>query len=132
MQFIYENNFIHYSRPELSPERLSEKTDYLFVEQPSDDFYCPVVMDLLLQPHLTLCCGNHLSPEAALRLQREEKPCPFCVLPKWSTVLDKHFRRQVKSLRVYCNSKEKGCKWQGYMFDLEHHSCSFADDQVII
>ena len=40
--------------------------DYPFVEQPSDDFFCPVTFSLLLQPHLTSCCGKHLSQEAAI------------------------------------------------------------------
>ena len=37
---------------------------FLFVEQPPADFFCPVTTDLLLQPHLTSCCGNYLSEEA--------------------------------------------------------------------
>ena len=118
--------------PYVSRPKPSSEEYYIFAEEPSDDFFCPVMMGLLLQPHLTSCCGKHLSQEAATRIQREGKPCPLCGVSKWSTLLNKHFRQQVKSLRVYCNFKEKGCKWQGYLSELEHHCriCSF-DCQVI-
>ena len=73
----------------------SVNEDYRFVEEPSDDFFCPVTMGLLLHPHLTSCCGNHISEEAASRIQREGGACPLCKEGDWSTVLNKCFQRQV-------------------------------------
>ncbi|CAI8020848.1 hypothetical protein GBAR_LOCUS12429 [Geodia barretti] len=64
--------------------------DYPFVEEPSDDFFCPVTTGVLLHPHLTSCCGNHLSEEAASRIQRDGGACPLCKKKDWSTVLNKH------------------------------------------
>ena len=95
-----------------------EEKDYLFVERPSEDFYCPVAMTLLLEPQLTTCCGKHLSPEAATRVQREGRPCPMCNAEKWSTVLDKHYQRQVKALPVFCS---RGCQWKGELSELDRH-----------
>ncbi|CAI8028766.1 TNF receptor-associated factor 4 [Geodia barretti] len=107
--------------------RLSPEEDYPFVEKPSEDFFCPVTLGLLLQPHQTSCCGKHLSEESATRIQREGGPCPLCKSPDWSTVLDKHVRRQVKELRVFCRHKEKGCWWKGELSDFTKHvqSCRF-------
>ena len=112
------------SRPKPSPEE-----DYLFVEQPSDDFFCPVTLGLLLQPHLTSCCGNHLSQEAATRIRREGGACPLCNKQSWSTLLNKHFQRQVKSLRVFCRHEDRGCGWQGELAAFHHHveSCPMRD-----
>ena len=51
---------------------------------------CPVTTDLLLQPHLTACCGKHLSKEAALRIKEEQGACPLCKEEKLVTILDKN------------------------------------------
>ena len=106
----------------------SKAEDYIiFVDSPSEEFFCPINSSLLLQPHLTLCCGKHLSEECATRIQGEGGPCPLCKTPDWSTVLNKHFCHQVKELHVFCNHKEKGCWWKGELYNLENHvqSCTF-------
>ena len=110
--------------------------DFLFVEQPSENFFCPVTYGLLLQPHLTACCGKHLSQEAAMKIQGETTiwlqgeggACPLCNMPDFVTLQDKCFLRKVKKLRVFCRHKERGCKWQGELFDLDHHlqSCPYS------
>ena len=112
--------------PEAEP---SPEDDYQFVEEPTDDFFCPVTYGVLLQPHLTSCCGKHLSQEAATRIQREEGACPLCKTRSWSTVLNKHFQRTVYSLRVFCRHEERGCGWQGELAALQHHVqlCPMAD-----
>ena len=99
----------------------SEDEDYPFVEQPSDDFFCPVTMGLLLHPHLTSCCGNHISEEAAARIMGEGGVCPLCKKKDWSTMLNKHFQRQVNSLRVFCRHEDRGCGWQGELGAFHHH-----------
>ena len=99
----------------------SAEEDFPFVEQPSEDFFCPVIYGLLLQPHLTACCGKHLSQEAATRIQREGGACPLCNEPHLTTVLDKRFRRQVNELCVFCRHEDRGCGWQGELSDLERH-----------
>lgn len=108
-----------------------EEEDYPFVEQPPDHFFCPLTTHLLLQPHLTSCCGIHLSQEAATKIQGEGKPCPECNTSGWSTVLNRHFLRQVNSLRVFCRYEESGCEWQGELQDLDSHSCTVSNQVVI-
>ena len=99
----------------------STEQEYHFVEQLSKDFFCPVTLDLLLQPHLTACCGKHLSQEAATRIQRERGACPLCKEPQLDTMLDKNIRRQVNELYVFCRHEDRGCGWQGELSDLERH-----------
>lgn len=93
--------------------------DVPFVEPPSRDYFCPVTYEVMDQPHLTLCCGQHLSEETVTKLEL----CPFCK-SKLSAVLNKHFQRQVKSLRVVCRHKGRGCEWQGEFSSLDHHTKS--------
>ena len=114
---------------------IATEKDYDFVEQPSKDFFCPIMYGLLLQPHQTDCCGGLFSEEAVTRIQGERGACPLCKEPSWNTMLDKRFRRQVYALRVFCRHKERGCGWEGELSVFEQHveSCpkkcfSMADE----
>ena len=108
------------STPDNQPR--SMERDFIFVERPSQDFFCPVSLELLLEPQLTLCCGHHLSLEAATRLQREGKACPMCNGEHWSTMLDKYHRRKVHEVRVRCWHTDNGCAWVGEVNDLKQHA----------
>ena len=111
----------------------STDQEYRFVEQPSKDFFCPVTYGLLLEPHLTACCGKHLSQEATARIQGERGACPLCKESHFSTVLNKHFLRQVHELHVLCRHENRGCGWQGELSDLERHmqSCPMKTAPLI-
>ena len=87
---------------------LSSAEEFDFVEEPSRDFFCPVTLDLLREPHQTLCCGNHISPEAVATLQKSGKPCPLCKKDDLKTVPDKFFKRKVNELKVRCPHKSTG------------------------
>ena len=95
--------------------------EYNFVEQPSRDFFCPVTFDVLLEPYLTECCGNHLSETAYRQLQAQGKPCPVCKEKPLKAVKDKYHKRRVSSLKVRCPHKAEGCEWQGELGSLEKH-----------
>ena len=98
--------------------------EFDFVERPSQDFFCPVSFELLLDPQQTSCCGNHLSLEVATRLQREGKSCPVCNGEQWSAMLDKYHRRRVHEVRVRCWNKDGGCGWVGEVNELRRHAVS--------
>ena len=102
----------------------SIERDFDFVERPSQDFFCPVSLELLLEPQLTSCCGHHLSLEASTRLHREGKACPTCNAEQWSAMLDKYHRRRVHELRVRCWHKDNGCDWVGEVNGLKRHDDS--------
>ena len=105
-----------------STSRLSVEFD--FVERPCQDFFCPVSLELLLEPQLTSCCGHHLSLEAANRLQKEGNACPMCNGESWSAMLDKYHRRRVHQVRVRCWYRERGCVWSGEVSELVRHAGS--------
>ena len=109
------------------------RTDYPFVEQPSGDFCCPYTKGLLLEPYLTSCCGQHLSQEAVARIKKERGKCPLCKMIQWSTMLDKHYQREVNSLLVFCHYKDRGCTWQGELSAFEYHvsSCPMKDTPLM-
>ena len=112
--------------PQLPPASPHEPTtsgpeELDFVNRPSEDFFCPVTFELLLEPHLTLCCGNHLSQRAVTRLKSEGKPCPICKEPDLATVLDKFHRRKVRAVQVHCPHTTGGCEWAGEVGELSQH-----------
>ena len=93
--------------------------EYDFVEKPSQDFYCPVTLELNREPFLTACCGNHLSQEAVTRVQGQ--PCPVCKDRSLNTIPDKYFKRKINELKVRCPNKSLGCEWVGELGDLDRH-----------
>ena len=99
----------------------SSDEEFDFIEEPSLNFFCPVTLDLLREPHQTLCCGNHISPEAVATLQENGKPCPLCQKADLKTVPDQFFKRQVSGLKVRCLNKSAGCRWVGELAGLERH-----------
>ena len=98
----------------------SPEDDFLFVEDPSDDYFCPVTQYLLMEPCLTSCCGKNFSQEAVKKIKKAGKECPNCRSAKWTTMLNIHFQREVKELRVFCQAIE--CFWQGPLSELLYHN----------
>jgi hypothetical protein len=99
----------------------TNQEEFDFVEQPSEDFFCPVTFELLLNPHQTTCCGHHLSEKAVNRLQREGKPCPMCKESKLVTIPDKFFKRKASAIHIRCPYKDSECEWVGEVGGSKQH-----------
>ena len=95
--------------------------EFDFVERPSEDFFCPVTFELLLDPYLTAGCGNHLSQRVMTRLKSEGKLCPICKKPSLATMLDKFHRRKLHAVQVHCPHTPSGCEWVGEVIELSQH-----------
>ena len=96
-------------------------SDCEFVEQTSKDFDCPVCFQLIWNPFLTACCGNHFC-EACVESTKEKcNQCPFCNEKPVSGIIDKKFQRQINELQVYCVHKKHGCLWVGDLGKLTKH-----------
>ena len=98
--------------------------EFNFVERPSQELFCPVSFELLLEPQLTSCCGHHLSLEVTIRLKDEGRACPLCNGEQWQCMLDKNCRRKVHQLRVHCWHMDNGCGWVGEIYGLKVHADS--------
>jgi len=97
-------------------------SEFIFAKPPSEKYFCQVTGELLLNPHLTACCGNHISQQAVSRLQQDKQscPCPFC-RKDLATLLDKSFQRKVLALKVRCQHFKEGCTWIGDLNNLRRH-----------
>ncbi len=96
-----------------------------FIEEPDQDCFCPVNLELLTQPHQTTCCGNHISQQAADKLITEGQPCPMCKEVTFNIQVDKYFKRNtINKLKIRCPYKKSGCEWTGELGDLDQHTTS--------
>ena len=121
--------------------------DYQFVDTPSDMLLCKICHLPSKEPHLSVCCG-HTFCKSCLDGLRQSKPnlslpwsfpeasevvsCPMCRSEDFDTVANKQNERAIKSLRVFCANKDKGCDWQGELNDIFGHlrnsdGCQFEE-----
>ena len=71
-------------------------SEYDFVEELTQDYLCPITLELLRDPQQSTCCGHHFSLEAVIKLQRDKKPCPVCKEPNLLTMPDKFYNRKIR------------------------------------
>ena len=114
--------------------------DYQFVnESPQEILICKICLLVSRNPYLSVCCG-HVFCKSCIEKTKQNtaiiKACPMCRSQEFTTVVNKQVERLVKSLSVFCTNKEKGCKWQGELSDIDSHltstnGCHFEDVQCI-
>jgi len=106
-----------------SPPTSLDESD--FVSKPvNKDFFCPVSLEVMTNPHQTDCCGSHISAGVAERLTKEEKPCPVCKAPTLTTHRDQFFQRIILNEKVRCLHGINGCNWIGPLRESQNHSAS--------
>ena len=99
------------------------RAGFAFVSEPSDDYFCPICVEPLIQPFLT-DCGHYLCYTCRGRLLASGRDqCPECREPNGAkdARLNKHLQRQVNSLKVHCQHHEVGCQWVGELMYLKEH-----------
>ena len=98
-----------------------------FVELPSEEYNCPICLGFLQEPYLTACCGNHFCKECIDNVKETNDKCPLCQAKPLTGVVNKHFKRKLNELKVYCTHKNEGCKWKGDYGKLNQH---LATDKI--
>ena len=101
----------------------SRKCEFVseFVEQTSKDLDCPICFQVLWNPFLTACCGNHLCEVCVKATKEKSNQCPFCNEEPISGIIDKKLQRKINELQVYCLHKKHGCLWVGELGKLAKH-----------
>ena len=109
--------------------------DYNFVDTPHDRFISRICHLPSRDPYLSVCCG-HLFCKSCLGNVRKaaaiSNACPICRDKEFVTFPNKVVDREIRSFLLYCTNKEKGCKWQGELNDINNHlgnsdSCQFEE-----
>ena len=98
--------------------------EYSFVDTLHERYICKVCQLASRDPYLSECCG-HLFCKPCLSdvktVTAITNTCPVCRDEEFKTFRNKAIDREVKDLRIYCTNKEKGCKWQGELNDINNH-----------
>ena len=100
----------------------------LFVELPPDYIKCGVCGNVLRDPHLTECCGRNVCKSCI----EGGGPCPVaeCRRPYVKASFNRKCRNDIDDRRVYCSSKNNGCRWVDRLENLEKHleECGFVEE----
>ena len=92
-----------------------------FVEEPSEDFKCPICLLVLRNPHLTGCCGQNLCESCIQSTRERSSQCPLCRREDYQSMRDLKEKRKILSLEVYCTNRRGGCTWKGTVKEIDDH-----------
>ena len=86
---------------------------YYITEQPGDELFCIICLELPSNPLHTDCCGHTLCSLCAAETKKSTKSCPQCRESPWRSSSDPRIKRYISGLTAYCSNYEKGCGWKG-------------------
>ena len=108
---------------------MGEHYDCEFVETPPKEFECTICLNVLKEPHLNNCCGQHFCRQCIQRIIDDQKPCPLCIEAGFIVILDKKTECKILDLQVKCRNHENGCEWEGELRSLDQHcdTCTYTE-----
>ena len=88
-----------------------------------DMFMCKICHLPSRDAQLSVCCGHTFCKSCLNGMKHgSSKCCPVCREDKnFGVVPNKQVDRKIRSLKVFCTNKEKGCKWHGELNDIKNH-----------
>ncbi|XP_031550171.1 TNF receptor-associated factor 6-B-like [Actinia tenebrosa] len=98
--------------------------DFDFVDKLADDCICKICHLALRQPVQTRCCGHRFCKDCLVEATKRQSECPLDRKPlniEKDVFDDKAAERTVKSLRITCPRRCKGCPWQGELANVKVH-----------
>ena len=111
---------------DLDLSRMAGGYEYNFVETP-DELLCLVCHHIAREAHQLECCGKVFC-KTCINDDRISS-CPNCREPSPRIFRDLRSSRDIKRLRVSCESEEQGCNWSGSLEEYESHEgeCGFEE-----
>ena len=99
------------------------------VETLPKDLECSICLNVLREPNLNDCCGQHFCQACIQRIIDDNKPCPLCNEANFTVILDKKTQRKILELLVKCRRHQSGCEWVGELKSLEEHCgiCEYVE-----
>ncbi len=80
-----------------------------FVDKVPEDHHCTICTNVLMDPVLTGCCGQHFCGGCIKNWLKRQKTCPHCRKANFNFMKDKRMKRAIDSLKIYCPNRSKGC-----------------------
>ena len=94
--------------------------------QAAEDYYCPVCLSLMNEPHLTNC-GHRFCKGCIEPIYHGERKCPICQEPGFKIMPDRDIERRIKELKIRCANHQKGCDWTGKRVNHDNHLLKQCD-----
>ena len=95
-----------------------------FVEDPPQELICQICYNVLQEPHVTDCCGQHFCKcclDSSVNEYTRIKACPHCRERNYKHLIYKPYQRQINELIVYCKNRSRGCLDTMKLGVLEQH-----------
>ena len=103
-------------------ESLNFGYPYQFVDKPLDLLICKICQLVSQDPYETTCCHNTFCKVCIdMASNHGYTSCPLCRQQPVQFAECVQLRRQIMSLHVFCDHKEKGCEWVGEVDAIERH-----------
>ena len=100
--------------------------DYQFVDEKKlpDECTCPICTLVQREAHQVICCGKIYCKSCLdeLKLKSVNFDCPNCrssLRGESKYFPDRNTISKIRHFVIYCNNKDKGCKWEGLLKDFE-------------
>ena len=108
---------------------------YNFVDNPPDHCICKICQHPSRDAYMTgECCRGQTICKSCLdhwQITARNRKCPVCRNKEGAFNKNYPIEREIKSLRVYCINKGKGCRWQGKLKNIDKHiytkGCKFEE-----
>lgn len=95
---------------------------YQFVDKPLDLLICKICQLVSQDPYETTCCHNTFCQQCIDTADNHGyTSCPICRHYPIHTTECVQLRREIESLRVYCDNKNLGCDWIGGVEAIKRH-----------
>ena len=94
--------------------------EYNFVGALPDQLKCSICLHVLIDAHLTSCCGQYFCYSCITEALQRSRACPLCAKP-FTIFRAQNVIRQVDALPVKCSQEAAGCKWTGELRKLADH-----------
>ena len=107
---------------------MSSTKELNFVIDPSEDFLCPICTKVLVNPHVTDCCGQHFCEQCLTKWFQRGKICPHCRSTNFTHIRYLPLKRKINDLQVYCSNRKDGCTTITSVSRLDDHlrECLYA------
>ncbi len=90
---------------------MASQNEVEFVDELTKDNVCSICTNLLKNPMLTDCCGQHFCEECLQNwLQTQgQRTCPHCRAQGFNYIKSLPMKRAIDSSKIYCLNRSKGC-----------------------
>ncbi len=110
---------------------MASQNEAEFVDELTEGNICSICVEVLKNPMLTDCCGQHFCEQCLQNwLQTQgQRTCPHCRAQCFNYIKSLPMKRAIDSLKIYCPNRSKGCDKIITLGERNQHSkkCLFVE-----